>query len=478
MELTVRSVGDNSNKAQGEQVEPPRDLSIRCMFTYNRNKDAVCRECLALHSKSLAIGTFHIYLVARKKPIAELHVFSSTYPSRYIMRMCQIRFCPAIEFLDSADCQKLHTFFPSVRLFMKSQVDPDYSSQNPNDNYIRITTNGLDPDAISRISNQVASRRMSRFRQKNEFTKINKQRLMDALRILTGKEPKCVMVTSLYNRLHLCISWALEYKRDVARVIIDFSLTSATIVTDGTPSLDCLGYCNHIDVLKEEPCSNYLQEHAMDIESHHCLLESPYSDPLMSSCMLLYHTASNKHECAWCVRKIFKVGEEPHSTTAFSSLLDASDTSLEITSKFFGVKRACHTKNHCSRIQQVPNRFCSEHRAYVGMTSDAQETRKSTISSIHQLTKAKMSVGVWPPSSKNAVENEGKGGSSLSRLTPLVTQTETSIWPSYCKIALVEFTSAPSEQLQCVGCLIHHSEVFFVHTTDDGYSGKEKQKKQ
>lgn len=55
-----------------------------------------------------------------------------------------------------------------------------------------------------------------------------------------------------------------------------------------------------------------------------------------------------------------------------------------------------HT-NTCRRIQQMPNRFFSEHCAYVGITSGSQESRNNQLSAIHQLTIDNIYVGVWPP---------------------------------------------------------------------------------
>ncbi|CCI46582.1 unnamed protein product, partial [Albugo candida] len=464
-EPIVRPKNRNNNEDSLEQSQPATDLSIQCLFTHNRKKEAGCRECLALHSKSLVIGTFHILLNAHKRPTVELYVFTSACESEYIMKKCKVRFCPTILSLDPEACQELKTVFPSDRHFLDNKFISDYSSrQHQNDNRIRITKNGLEPDLISRTLSQLSARRMSPLRHAVQFTGKYQQQLMDALRIVTKKEPKCVMVISHYNQLHPCIDCVLGWERDNALVIIDFSLTYATIVTDRMPYLECKTICRRIQLLVANRCSKYLRRHAPDIESHHRLLQSPYIDPLLSSCTLLFHNPSNQVECARCVRNALKVSEEALATTAFSSLLDASDTSLETTRKYFGQSTACHTQRRCIRIQQVPNRFCSDHLAYGGMTFVDHGPKNSKLSSIHHLTKAKMSVGIWPPNNKRTVEHEEKD-------TSFATETETSIWPSYSKIALVEFTSAPSEQLKCAGCLIQHSDVFLVYTADDGYSG-------
>lgn len=139
------------------------------------------------------------------------------------------------------------------------------------------------------------------------------------------------MVTSRYNVLQLCIFCVMRYERDAGRAIINFSLTYATIITDSEPFRQCKAFCRSIQVLEAVACSKHLQEHAMDIESYHRLLKSPYKDPLMSSCMLLYHNPLKQVSRGWCVRKHCKIEEEPQPTTALSLLLDTSVSSLEIT---------------------------------------------------------------------------------------------------------------------------------------------------
>lgn len=224
-EPILRSKNGHSTKAPGKQDEIPTDLSIRCIYSYNRKRDAVCRECLALHSKSLAIGTFYILFSALGKPSVELYVFTSAYESEYIIYKCKTRFCTALLPLESDVCQKLKSVFPSVRRFVDSQVVPAYSThRNQNGNHIRITKNGLAPHLISRILNQVAARRFSRIRQGKELNEKDKQQLMIGLSIMTGKEPKCVMVTYIPNQWKLCITCVMRYTRNGARVIIDSRL--------------------------------------------------------------------------------------------------------------------------------------------------------------------------------------------------------------------------------------------------------------
>lgn len=75
--------------------------------------------------------------------------------------------------------------------------------------------------------------------------------------------------------------------------------------------------------------------------------------------------------------------------------------------------------------------------------------------------KPKIAEGVWPPNSNYTEKNDWKRISSFIHAAPFVAYKETNIWPSYSKIAFVEFASAPYEQLECVDCPRQHSSVFF-----------------
>lgn len=270
---------------------------------------------------------------------------------------------------------------------------------------------------------------MSEFHEANTSTEKDNQILADGLRIMTGKDLECVMIIYRCNDLRSCIFCVMGNRKDDAIVIITLSLTHATIVTNTVTLPDCGRRCRSTEVLEGKECSGYLAEHAMDIESHHRLLESPYTDTLKSSCMLLYHNPSRKGKCTGCVTKIFNVKEEPHPTTSFSSLFDASGASLEIPQKIFEGEKACHGDESCRRLQQVPKQFCAEHRAYLSTTSSAQDTRQNKRSTIHELTIDKISVGIWPPNSKHTARNDGKG-TSLIHAAPFASETGTKIWPS------------------------------------------------
>lgn len=131
-------------------------------------------------------------------------------------------------------------------------------------------------------------------------------------------------------------------QKDDKIVIINLSLTHATIVTDTVTLPDCSMRCRSIEVLEAKECSGCLLEHAMDIESHHRLLESPYTDTLKSSCMLLYHkfTTSKKNRI------------QPHR---FRLYLMLQAPALKYHKRFLKVKKPVTGYNLVEDYNRCPN---------------------------------------------------------------------------------------------------------------------------
>ena len=100
---------------ESAHVQPNLEPSLRCMLIYGKTYDSVCRECLALHSTSLTVWTYHFYYIS-KRYSAELCVFSSQHKSTYILQKCKRTFCGGLLEWDLADCQKLDAAFPLHRV--------------------------------------------------------------------------------------------------------------------------------------------------------------------------------------------------------------------------------------------------------------------------------------------------------------------------------------------------------------------------
>nr|CCA23106.1 AlNc14C180G8209 [Albugo laibachii Nc14] len=78
--MPVRSTGSDNNDDRSTEIhiqEHPED-SLRCILIVGGLREAVCRECLALHSKWLAVRTYHLAYKSRVES-AELCVFPSEY---------------------------------------------------------------------------------------------------------------------------------------------------------------------------------------------------------------------------------------------------------------------------------------------------------------------------------------------------------------------------------------------------------------
>lgn len=245
-----------------------------------------------------------------------------------------------------------------------------------------MTEKRLEPDKISKILKQVDAKRMSRFSEVKSLIR-DASKMKPEGRIMAWNDPKCLMVTSHYNEIHDCLSCVLKYTRDGPRVILTISITFATIFTDTPPVHDCQR-CQSLREIDPDKCLEYLHESStMDTDSYQHLLKSPHTDPSIGTCMVLYHTPSRKDRCVSWVTKLFGV-KELKLSTAFALFLDASETNPEITLRLFGESTSCHKKNLCRKIEQVPNRFCSEHRAYSDMTHGGKEKRKRNLSTIHE----------------------------------------------------------------------------------------------
>ena len=249
-----------------------------------QKKEAVSRDCLALHSKSLAILTFHTFFSSTTSNV-ELRILLSTCQSKFIVEKCQIRFCPAIHWLDSADCQKLTLSFRHVDVFCTIQRNTRTGCAKLHINPSCCKKNG--GNLLRFYEFEIRAAKIDGWTQNHDEQNSN-----------------CLMVIRNRSKLRSCISCVTGYKIDDGRVIIDFSLTSASIVTDREPNSDCSAPCRSVYLFKENLCLQYVQEHTMYVQSNHRLLESPYIDPLVGSCMLFYHASSDKGKCAWCMEEI------------------------------------------------------------------------------------------------------------------------------------------------------------------------------
>lgn len=102
-------------------------------------------------------------------------------------------------------------------------------------------------------------------------------------------------------------------------------------------------------------------------------------------------------------------------------------------------------------------KFCSEHRVslYTASNSSLFQWRKR--SKIH---KPRNCRSLWCVTPKQSICHQQLEQDGF--YLPSGSDVHGHGWPSCSTIAFVEFTSAQSEQMKCVSCLVQHSEVLFV----------------
>lgn len=112
------------NTTENQYVDP----SIRCMIIHGPTNDAVCRECLAMHSKWFAVRGYLLFYKHRQLS-AELLVFPSNYETSDIKSNCLQHLCLTIVSWDPKDCQIMDLIFPKHHgLIEKKQKEHELKS--------------------------------------------------------------------------------------------------------------------------------------------------------------------------------------------------------------------------------------------------------------------------------------------------------------------------------------------------------------
>ena len=77
----------NLKSSRGLEKEIPENAIHHCIVIFGKRQEAVCRECLALHSKWLSIRTYQVFSNS-KKYSADVCLFTSEYDSDVILGSC------------------------------------------------------------------------------------------------------------------------------------------------------------------------------------------------------------------------------------------------------------------------------------------------------------------------------------------------------------------------------------------------------
>lgn len=148
-------------KVDGTEIQTKKrpDESFRCFVIVDRLKEAVCRECLALHSKWLAVRTYYLAYVS-KVSSAELCAFPSEYDYSAISSNCEEIFCRGIFAWDSKSCETIDTIFPHHHDLLKNG-EKKHSSISYEEHSVDPDYQGIDRKMMSDVFCHLAMKRMA-----------------------------------------------------------------------------------------------------------------------------------------------------------------------------------------------------------------------------------------------------------------------------------------------------------------------------
>ena len=113
----------------------------------------------------------------------------------------------------------------------------------------------------------------------------------------------------------------------------------------------------------------------------------------------------------------------------------------------------------------VPQNFCSYHQDVI--TTDPTQSNEPTMS--NKFSENSIPVGMWPPQNHQTDTMKDAMTSKMSYLSQQEAETGSRTWPNCNNIAFVLFQCEKKKQVECVKCLIQHTEVFLAYN-DETYS--------
>lgn len=430
--------------------EEDADFPTRCMIIPTLFNDDVCRECLAMHSKSFAIQSFVLFYKKKKAHSAELLVFPSNYKISAIKSNCRRNLCSSILSWDNADCKIMDLLFPAGRTLSEM----DRTKHDSNKEYELRNQYATDSREINQVLDVIAIKRMPRAGKVSVMSH-HPFEFSNALQMFRSKQVLCINITLNPNKKWDCIGCILRNVRG-ARLVQFSSLRKATIFTSNIEQrLACLS-CGNITLLDQDECRKYLRKAIVTTETYPKLPGKNMLDQLRSNCMVLFYVQSYQLSCVRCMKQSFDTDTDPYILTVTSSLVDTSKLHPELKTSSFQKLLGCHNNRQCIRIQKVPDIFCSEHAFFLLLESSPSNPRADVI----KTTEQHCPVGIWPPQkhrillSQSEIEGPSEMGPDFSN-----------------RIALVQFEYAESTFLECIYCLLENAEVFFVYNAEPASNG-------
>lgn len=429
------------------QNKEESDPSARCMILIGLKSDAVCRECLAMHSKRFALRSYILFYDSTLAK-AELLVFRSNHNSADIESNCRKKLCRQVFSWDRSDCQIVNFIFPMHRNVLKVQ-EKTYNWYE--EQYIENTMN---LDRIKQVLDVIAIEKMQRAGQGTENSH-NSITFPSTLGMLRSKKALCLNITASPNRKWDCINCILRNVGE-ARLAIVMSIRNTMIITTCIKRrLECV-LCINLSLLKPDRCEHYLQESVMNIDTYPKPTDSHVLDHSLRHCIVLYYTPSREASCIRCMKISLSTTRDPYVLTKTSSLVDTSNLDAKLAPSSIQELLNCNNRDKCIRLQKVPNLFCSVHAAIILGGSSLAIISTNQI----KFTQEGIPIGFWPPQKHRVVMSQYKSGHT----------SET--WPAFHNtIFLVQFEYATSTFSDCINSLLEHTEVFFAYSAEATLSG-------
>ncbi|CCI10676.1 unnamed protein product [Albugo candida] len=432
-----------------EEVSPKKRIFIhekdeplmRCMVLPIPPQEGVCRECLAMHSTTFAIRTFH--LLHGSKPSADVCVFLSNHQPSDIVSNCKKIFCQAIIHLNSIDCRTIHNIFPLNHQFERDK-------------------NKMTLEEVQQVLQSIAYRRTARRQTSNSLLSETFEP-EGSLNILGAKDYFCIEVRALLHSKRRCIDCILK---DVTgyHLVFSLSLYIFLIFTHSIRDFSQCKTCKFIQVRRPDDCGKKPEHYLNKLEVYPKPSHLDMRNELYESCIAAYQGKCD-YACIGCIEHYLEITNAAPLIGRSPLLFDVSMAASKMTLKVFSkLSHECVVARRCSRIQAVPSYFCSTHRAF--KVTQSRRGKKAI-----KFNQDPIPVGIWPPLQHQAEENLNGFMSPRSSVSWSGSADGPQIWPASNNIALVEIKFADSGSYDCLKCLAEHTELFFFYRSEVERSG-------
>ncbi|KAL0582873.1 hypothetical protein ABG067_007165, partial [Albugo candida] len=294
------AVLDSSLRKSDRVSTQDNESSMRCIAVSSTLQEAVCRECLAMHSTRFAVRAFRLHHKSKKKS-AEVYIFLSNYLSLEIVTNCAGTFCPQIMSLKLINCRIMHN------LFIRNHRDAD-------------ERNGMKLNEVRQVLQNIAYKRMARRHPlKGRF----QEALADSgsLNILPGEEYNCIKVWMIPTLRSGCISCILK---DVTghRLVVTLSLYISLIFTDAFKPIPTCSACNLTEVLHPDDCRRDISHRRDNFEVYQKPSHFEMQNELDKRCLAVYHSKSEKIRCERCINNNLELRNEAQLIQSSPLLFD------------------------------------------------------------------------------------------------------------------------------------------------------------